>query len=157
MENINLRSIRWESIKSVFLSIAKSEKTSRADISADTDLSLMTVGKVADALMNIEAIEQYKGVSIVYSAGDLFGKSNSTSFLFQQTFTLDANQNLVAGEMFLLPIAKGENGIPAPVLDAEGAQSFQSEMVTASSTVRYGVEKKNGFPKENLNLIMIQK
>jgi hypothetical protein len=60
MENINLRSIRWESIKSVFLSIAKSEKTSRADISTDTDLSLMTVGKVADALMNIEAIEQYK-------------------------------------------------------------------------------------------------
>lgn len=60
MENINLRSIRWESIKSVFLSIAKSEKISRADISADTDLSLMTVGKVADALMNIEAIEQYK-------------------------------------------------------------------------------------------------
>ena len=60
MENINLRSIRWESIKAVFLSIAKSEKISRADISADTDLSLMTVGKVADALMNIEAIEQYK-------------------------------------------------------------------------------------------------
>ena len=60
MENINLRSIRWESIKTVFLSIARTEKISRADISAETDLSLMTVGKVADALMDIDAIEQCK-------------------------------------------------------------------------------------------------
>ena len=60
MENINLRSIRWESIKSVFLSIAQTEKISRADISAETDLSLMTVGKVVDALMDIQVIEQTK-------------------------------------------------------------------------------------------------
>lgn len=60
MKNINLRSIRWESIKAVFLSIARSEKISRADISAETDLSLMTVGKVADALMDIQVIEQCK-------------------------------------------------------------------------------------------------
>ncbi len=60
MENINLKSIRWESIKSVFLSIAHAEKISRADISAETDLSLMTVGKVADALLDIHVIEQCK-------------------------------------------------------------------------------------------------
>ena len=60
MENINLKSIRWESIKSVFLSIAQAEKISRADISAETDLSLMTVGKVADALLDIHVIEQCK-------------------------------------------------------------------------------------------------
>lgn len=60
MENINLKSIRWESIKSVFLSIAHTDRISRADISAETDLSLMTVGKVADALLDIGIIEQSK-------------------------------------------------------------------------------------------------
>ena len=60
MENINLKSIRWESIKSVFLAIAHTDKVSRADISAETDLSLMTVGKVADALLDIGIIEQSK-------------------------------------------------------------------------------------------------
>lgn len=60
MENINLKSIRWESIKSVFLSIAHADRISRADISAETDLSLMTVGKVADALLDIGIIEQSK-------------------------------------------------------------------------------------------------
>lgn len=60
MENINLRSIRWESIKSVFLSITQADKISRADISAETNLSLMTVGKVADALLDINVVEQCK-------------------------------------------------------------------------------------------------
>ncbi|MBE6561467.1 MAG: hypothetical protein E7662_10120, partial [Ruminococcaceae bacterium] len=60
MENISLRSIKWESIKSIFYSIAFSDKISRADISAQTGLSLMTVGKVADALLDMHVIVQNK-------------------------------------------------------------------------------------------------
>jgi poly-gamma-glutamate synthesis protein (capsule biosynthesis protein) len=105
----------------------------------------------------IEAIEQYKGKSIVYSAGDLFTKQNTSTFLFQQAFTLDSEGNAVPGEMFLLPIMKGEGGIPTPVLDAESATAFQNEIIKASSTVRYGTEKKNGFSKDKLNMIFIQK
>lgn len=106
---------------------------------------------------SLEAIEQYKGKSIVYSAGNLFTKDSNSSFLFQQAFSLDSNGNASPGEMFLLPISKSEGGILSPVLDAAGAAAFQSEIIKASSTVRYGVEKKNGFPKEKLNMIFIQK
>lgn len=87
MENINLRSIRWESIKAVFLSIARSEKISRADISAETDLSLMTVGKVADALMDIQVIEQCKESknSAGRRAGLLSIKKNIYSVILDMT------------------------------------------------------------------------
>ena len=60
MENISLRSIKWESIKAIFYSIAFADKISRADISAQTGLSLMTVGKVADALLELNVIVQNK-------------------------------------------------------------------------------------------------
>jgi len=60
MENISLKSIKWESIRSIFHSITASEKISRAEISAATGLSLMTVGKVADALLDLHVITQAK-------------------------------------------------------------------------------------------------
>lgn len=125
--------------------------TARAAVDNGADL---VFGSHTDA---VEAIEQYKGKSIVYSAGDLFTKDSGSAFLFQQAFSLDTEGNAVAGEMFLLPIAKGENSLPSPILDAAGASAFQSEIIKASSTVRYGLEKKNGFPKDKLNMIFIQK
>ncbi len=60
MENISLKSIKWESIKAIFYAIASSEQISRADISRQTGLSLMTVGKVADALLDMHIIVQAK-------------------------------------------------------------------------------------------------
>jgi len=60
MQNISLKSIKWESIKAIFNSISAAEKISRADISAETGLSLMTVGKVADALLNMHIVSQAK-------------------------------------------------------------------------------------------------
>ncbi len=62
MENINLNSIKRESIKAIYNSIASEEKISRADISAQTGLSLMTVGKVVDALLNLNIIRQFKEI-----------------------------------------------------------------------------------------------
>lgn len=60
MENISLKSIKWESIKSIFHAIASADQISRADISRQTGLSLMTVGKVADALLDMHIIVQAK-------------------------------------------------------------------------------------------------
>ena len=60
MENISLKSIKWESIRSIFHAIAFSEKISRAQIAEQTGLSLMTVGKVADALLDMNIIVQNK-------------------------------------------------------------------------------------------------
>lgn len=53
MNNISLRSIKYESIKAIFTSIADSEKISRAEISEKTGLSLVTIGKIADALSTL--------------------------------------------------------------------------------------------------------
>lgn len=60
MQNISLKSIKWESIKAIFHSISRAKTISRADISAETGLSLMTVGKVADALLSMNIVHQTK-------------------------------------------------------------------------------------------------
>lgn len=62
MNNISLKSIKYESIKAIFTSIADSEKISRASISEKTDLSLVTVGKIADALLDLNVICQVKEI-----------------------------------------------------------------------------------------------
>ena len=60
--NISLKSIKYESIKAIFTSIADSEKISRAAISGLTELSLVTVGKIADALLEMNIISQVKEI-----------------------------------------------------------------------------------------------
>lgn len=60
--NLSLKSIKYESIKSIFTSIADAEKISRAAISELTDLSLVTVGKIADALLEMNIISQIKEI-----------------------------------------------------------------------------------------------
>lgn len=62
MNNISLKSIKYESIKAIFTSIADSDKISRAAISEQTNLSLVTVGKIADALLDLNVICQYKEI-----------------------------------------------------------------------------------------------
>lgn len=62
MSNISLKSIKYESIKAIFTSIADAEQISRAEISRKTDLSLVTVGKIADALLDLNIVSQVKAV-----------------------------------------------------------------------------------------------
>lgn len=62
MSNISLKSIKYESIKAIFASIADSDRISRAEIAANTGLSLVTVGKIADALLDTEIICQVKEI-----------------------------------------------------------------------------------------------
>ena len=49
MEKYSLGSIKRDSIRRVFAVIEKEESVSRLAISKETGLSLMTVGKIADA------------------------------------------------------------------------------------------------------------
>lgn len=62
MNNITLKSIKCESVRAIFSSIADAEKISRAEISEKTDLSLVTVGKAVDALLEMNIIRQVKEV-----------------------------------------------------------------------------------------------
>ncbi len=62
MNNISLKSIKYESIKSIFNAIADSEKISRSEISGLTDLSLVTIGKIADALVRLKVITEDKEI-----------------------------------------------------------------------------------------------
>ncbi len=58
VENTNLKSIKNESIKKIFNAVASSTRISRAEIAEATGLSLMTVGKVIDALLGLNIVKQ---------------------------------------------------------------------------------------------------
>ncbi len=58
MENVSLKSIKNKSIKKIFEAVASSTRISRAEIAEATGLSLMTVGKVIDALIELKIVKQ---------------------------------------------------------------------------------------------------
>ena len=60
---INLKSIKYENVKSVAMCFSSAEAISRADISAKTGLSLVTVGKTVDALISEGVILEEKRVN----------------------------------------------------------------------------------------------
>ena len=62
MNNISLKSIKYESIKAIINAISEADRISRAEISEKTDLSLVTVGKIADALLERNVVTQIKEV-----------------------------------------------------------------------------------------------
>jgi len=64
MNVMNLKTIKWESVKSIFGAITGAEQISRAQISEITGLSLVTVGKVADALLDMDIITQEKQIKV---------------------------------------------------------------------------------------------
>ncbi|MBE6658385.1 MAG: ROK family protein [Ruminococcaceae bacterium] len=65
MERINLSSIKKESVRAIFNAITGKDQISRAEIAEITGLSLMTVGKVADALLERRVIIQSKEIKNV--------------------------------------------------------------------------------------------
>ncbi len=118
----------------------------------------LVIGTSPDA---IAAIEQYKGVNIVYAPGNLSNRdgTQSQAFLFQQAFSLDANGAAVAGEIQLLPLSGiSENeATPSLILNARDAKAFENTIIHSSRTLKYGVNKRAEFPVEKLNIIAIQK
>ncbi len=63
MKKYSLGSIKRDSIRRVFAAIRKKELISRLEISQEIGLSLMTVGKIADALADKGVIIQQKGTT----------------------------------------------------------------------------------------------
>ncbi len=60
MEKLELHGIRPENVKSIFIDIASRDKVARASIAKDTGLSVMTVGKVADILLEAGLLDEQK-------------------------------------------------------------------------------------------------
>lgn len=60
MNSINLQTIKRESIRLIFEEIVKADKLSRSEITNKTGISLVTVGKVADAFLEMKIITQEK-------------------------------------------------------------------------------------------------
>ena len=129
--------------------------TTRAAVENGADLVLGTHPN------SIEAIEEYNGVSIIYSPGNLSNRNGEgfSSFLFQQAFSLDDSGKAVHGEIQVFPLSDASDGsaLPSLILDTNGANKFASEITNASSTVRYGVGRRSSFLIEDLHLISIQK
>lgn len=62
MNTTTLKSIKWESVNAIFSTIAEADIISRAEIADATGLSLVTVGKVVDALLERNILHQEKEV-----------------------------------------------------------------------------------------------
>ena len=60
MKKLDLHGIKQANAKAIFLSAASRDKISRADIASGTGLSLMTVGKVVDVLLEAGIVSQHK-------------------------------------------------------------------------------------------------
>ncbi len=60
MQNTALKNIKYESVKSIFSAIASSNSISRAKISEKTGLSIVTIGKIADALVALDTVREIK-------------------------------------------------------------------------------------------------
>lgn len=82
MEKYSLGSIKRDGIRRVFACIKKKDLVSRLEISKETGLSLMTVGKIADDLADKNIITQQKG-----NAGSVGRKANYIS-LNKDNFSL---------------------------------------------------------------------
>ena len=82
-------SIKRESVKAIFRSITESDNISRSTISKETGLSLMTVGKVIDALLDIGVICQVKEQKSVAGrkAGLISLKNDSFMLIIDLTTT----------------------------------------------------------------------
>ena len=62
MNSTTLKSIKWESVNAIFSTITEAAVISRAEIAEATGLSLVTVGKVADALLERGILHQEKEI-----------------------------------------------------------------------------------------------
>ncbi|MBE6569154.1 MAG: ROK family transcriptional regulator [Ruminococcaceae bacterium] len=62
MGSFNSVNIRYENVKAIFQAIAGSGEISRAEIASAADVSLVTAGKTADALLDVGILKQQKEI-----------------------------------------------------------------------------------------------
>ena len=87
MEKYSLGSIKRDSIRRVFACIRKKSLISRLEISKEIGLSLMTVGKIADALADKNIIIQQKGTTGSVGRKASFISLNNDNFALVLDFT----------------------------------------------------------------------
>ncbi len=107
------------------------------------------------------SVEQYKGINIVYSAGNLFtkGTEDAPSFLVQQAFSLNEEGKAVPGEITFIPVGStgGSNALPYLKLDSASANQLKNDLVSWSRSLRYGINKRNTFTTDHIQVISIEK
>jgi len=110
---------------------------------------------------HVEGIENYKGVSIIYSCGNLSkkGSEENYSYLYQQAFSLDENGKVVRGDILAIPVANHNtsDGVPSLLLDTDSAEEFEKNVMAWSISIRYGIGKAASIPVMRLNVISIAK
>lgn len=136
VSNISLKSIKYESIKAIFSSIADSDVISRAEIAAKTGLSLVTVGKIVDALLDNEIISQVKSLSTkVGRRAGLIGINEMKFAVILDLTTYDFTFSLVNLQMA---------EIYCEVFKYKPSLSYQENLILfLESIIEYIVTKKN--------------
>ena len=133
MERINLSSIKKESVRAIFHAITGKDQISRAEIAELTGLSLMTVGKVVDALLERHVIIQSKEIKNM--AGRRAGLvSLNTDKFFMIIDLTDVEDPKVGMEVVLLG-SQGEEHISAIEI-AGNNESTCGEVTAAIDTLR---------------------
>ncbi len=96
MEKTSLMSIKRESVKAIFKAVAEGDNISRSEISAKTGLSLMTVGKVIDALLELGVVCQVKEKkSAAGRKAGLINLQNDTFMLIIDLTSTDFSMSIV--------------------------------------------------------------
>ena len=96
MEKTSLMSIKRESVKAIFKSVAEGDNISRSEISAQTGLSLMTVGKVVDALLELGVVCQEKEKKTVAGRkAGLINLKNDSFMLIIDLTSIDFSMSIV--------------------------------------------------------------
>lgn len=128
MSSTTLKSIKRESVNAIFSVIANAEVTSRADIASSTGLSLVTVGKVVDALLERNILRQEKEVRS--AAGRRAGMLTLNAQRFSIIFDLSSrNFRLSIVDLRLQLVEKLQYHYKADLFYEENLRSFLWETV----------------------------
>ena len=143
MNNINLQSIKHESIRGIFQTITEADKISRAEIAGKTGLSLVTVGKIADALLDMDILTQEK--EIRPQAGRRAGILRVNPALYAVILDLtSADFRYTVMNLRLQPIETGSYRYRSELTYDENLTAFLTE--TAVGTARkYGEDSCFGL------------
>lgn len=141
MSNTTLKSIKWESVNAIFSTIAETDVISRAEIAEATGLSLVTVGKVVDALLERNILHQEKEIRT--SAGRRAGLLTLNANRFAIIFDLSCKDfRLSVIDLRLQLVEKMKYHYKPESFFEENLRSFLYEI---SSYIKKRYDMKNCF------------
>lgn len=159
MTNDILKSIKHSSIISIFNAIASGENTSRAQISTLTGLSLMTVGKIADSLIDLGIVTQDK--QILSHAGRRAGVMNVNKNKYAIILDISAQPltltlydlKLSQIDTISFPLSNGENFSRRISRFFEESRNFIEEKYSISDCIGVGIIVPGAYIKEKDRII----